>query len=265
MEFSHEGTPKWVVPLNTTPEKGSASRNTFKPTRRTRVNLARGYKLCHVAGTLTSLETQENPHCQVCAREKQFGYGSKLNNQEVDRTAGFSPFHLPGYDTILTRDRRFQSFPFARVPFRGNPILNNHSQMGKGPPTDQGPTPVWGFPCPAQPRLPPLATEAPARSSQEAGGAHWHTSAQRHSKGRTAESVAHSAKPGVPSNSILSRDPNLSRNRRKPREYGSGFWKERWLKRMGNQPLEARHSWRNNRNPIYFSSLFPKTLMVLHH
>ena len=29
-------------------------------------------------------------------------------------------------------------------------------------------------------------------------------------------------------------------NLRKPRGNGSGFWKERWLKRMGNQPLEMQ-------------------------
>ena len=47
---------------------------------------------------------------------------------------------------------------------------------------------------------------------------------------------------GVASNSSLSRDPNLTRKPPEIQGNGSGFGKERWLKRMGNQPLERSES-----------------------
>ena len=42
---------------------------------------------------------------------------------------------------------------------------------------------------------------------------------------------------GVPSISILPRDPSFQETSETAGEM-AGFWKERWLKRMGNQLLE---------------------------
>ena len=42
----------------------------------------------------------------------------------------------------------------------------------------------------------------------------------------------------LPSICTLSRDPNLSRKPPETQGNGFGFRKERWLERMGNQPLE---------------------------
>ena len=42
---------------------------------------------------------------------------------------------------------------------------------------------------------------------------------------------------GAPSISILSRDPSFQETMKNPRET-AGFRKERWLKIMGNQPVE---------------------------